>query len=419
MLGIDQTDAPLKSDRSERLRLLSWAAVLLFAAYGAVYVLTLDFTHLLPRDGKSHVIGRDFLNFWMYGRAAAEANPGRYYELATYWAATEAITGPGYPPQLWSYPPSVMLLAAPFGQMSYLVALAIWTAVGMAAFLVGLRLWTRDSRYIVPLLLSPPAIFGIVSGQFALLATAAMLAILRLRESRPLLAGFILGLLSLKPQLGLFFPILLLATRSWKVIIAASATAVAIALLTALIWGVEVWLAYLGQGVANQTLVLTDPENLSELWMATLFINARSAGLSIDAATVVQLAGTLLAVLLVWRTFSRRPPAGDLRANAIFLACTTFGTPYMMSYDTLPLLVAMLLLMPSGTAGRMLVLLAWGLHLLQLAFGLMHLPGPALVPVIIALSLAREPAATWLRLRKWRTAQIQPTLAGAAGAAQG
>ena len=392
------------NERSERLRLLNWAALFLFLAYGAAYVATLDFGHLLPRDGKSHVVGRDFLNFWMYGRAAAEPDPGRYYELSTYWAATEAITGPGYPPQLWSYPPSVMLLAAPFGALPYMVALAIWTALGIAVFILGLRLWTRDPRYLAPLLLAPAAVFGIVSGQFTFIATAAMLAVLRWRESRPVLAGVILGLLTLKPQLGLFFPVLLLATRSWKVILSASVTAVAIAILTALVWGPDVWLAYVSQGIANQSLVLTDPENLSELWMATLFINARSAGLPIEAAGAIQAAGSLLAVLLVWLTFSRRPPADDLRANTIFLACTAFGTPYMMSYDTLPLVVAMLLLMPPGPVGRVLTLLAWGLHLLQFAFGVLHLPGPALVPVVIAIYLAKKPASsTWVDQRNWPT----------------
>ncbi|WP_309661597.1 glycosyltransferase family 87 protein [Sphingomonas sp.] len=396
------------SDTAERLRLLTWAAVVLFVAYGVVYVTGLDFTHGLPRDGKLHVVGRDFLNFWMYGRAAGEPNPGRYYDLATYWAATDAITGPGYPQQLWSYPPTVMLLAAPFGLMAYLPALALWTAIGIAIFIFGLRLWTRDPRYIVPLLLSPAAIFGLVSGQLALVVTAAMLAVLRWRETRPLLAGVTLGLLTLKPQLGLFFPVLLLATRSWKIIAAAAVTGIGLALITGLIWGSDVWFAYLNHGIANQTQILTDSENLSELHMATLFINARSAGLTIAAAGAVQAVASVLAVVLVWITFARRPPADDLRANAIFLACAAFGTPYMMSYDTLPLVVAMVLLMPMGTAGRLLTLLAWGLQPLQFAFGLFHLPGPALVPIIIALYLVKQPASsTWVDQRNWPTGRTQ------------
>ena len=398
------------SDLSARLRLLNWAALLLFLAYGAVYVATLDFGHPLPRDGKVHVIGRDFLNFWMYGRAAFEANPGQYYDLRTYWAAADAVTGPGYPPQLWSYPPSVMLFAAPFGALPYMVALAIWTAIGIAAFILALRLWTKDQRYLIPLLLAPPAIFGLVSGQFHFLVAAAVLAVLRWRESRPYLAGLILGLMTVKPQLGLFFPILLLATRSWRVILAASLTALAMAGLTALIWDGDVWLAYLGEGMANQTLVLTDPDNLSEQWMATPFINARSAGLSISAAGVVQAAATLLAVVLVWKTFWRRPPAEDLRSNAIFLACATFGTPYMMSYDTLPLVAGMLLLMPADPLGRLLTLMAWGLQLLQFAFGVMHLPGPALIPIAIALYLVKNPAiSTWVDQRNWPTGRTQPS----------
>ena len=288
---------------------------------------------------------------------------------------------------------------------------ALWTAIGIAVFILGLQLWTRDPRYLVPLLLSPAAIFGLVSGQMALVATTAMLAVLRWRETRPLLAGVILGLLTLKPQLGLFFPIMLVAARSWKMIAAATVTAIALAALTGLIWGSDVWLAYWSHGIANQAQVLTDPENLSELHMATLFINARSAGLSVAAAGAVQAVVSLLAAVLVWITFSRRPPADDLRANAIFLACAAFGTPYMMSYDTLPLVVAMVLLMPTGTAGRLLTLLAWGLQPLQFAFGLFHLPGPALVPIVIALYLVKHPASsTWVDQRNCPTGRTQESV---------
>lgn len=396
------------SDTSERLRLLSWAAVILFVSYAGVYVAGLDFAHTIPRDSKLHVVGRDFLNFWMYGRAAGEADPGRYYDLRTYWAASDAITGPGYPQQLWSYPPTVMLFAAPFGLLAYLPALALWTALGIAAFIPAIRLWTRDRRYLVPILLSPAAIFGLVSGQFALLATAAMLAVMRWRETRPLLAGVILGLLTIKPQIGLFFPIMLLATRSWKVIGAAAITAIALAAITGMVWGVDVWRAYLDHGIGNQTLVLTDPDNLSELHMATVFINARSAGLPIAAAGIIQAIVSVLAAVLVWITFSRRPPADDLHSNAIFFACAAFGTPYMMSYDTLPLVVGMLLLMPTGPAGRILTVLAWGLQPLQFGFGLFHLPGPALVPIAIALYLVKQAASsTWVDQRNCPTGSAQ------------
>jgi hypothetical protein len=55
------------------------------------------------------------------------ADPGRFYDLAAYHQALRDLLGMDLGGQNWSYPPSVMLLAAPFGQLNYLAALGCWT----------------------------------------------------------------------------------------------------------------------------------------------------------------------------------------------------------------------------------------------------------------------------------------------------
>ena len=77
-------------------------------AYAALYCALLDISHAVPRDGAGYVVGRDFLNFWMAGRAAWAPDPARFYDLATYQAEIARIVGPGYPGQVWSYPPSII-----------------------------------------------------------------------------------------------------------------------------------------------------------------------------------------------------------------------------------------------------------------------------------------------------------------------
>jgi hypothetical protein len=59
-----------------------------------------------------------FLNLWMHGRAAAISDPGQFYDLATYQQAIRDLLGVELNRQNWSYSPSIMLLAAPFGQLS-------------------------------------------------------------------------------------------------------------------------------------------------------------------------------------------------------------------------------------------------------------------------------------------------------------
>jgi arabinofuranan 3-O-arabinosyltransferase len=393
-----------RDDRGETLKLLARVAPLFALSYAIVWAATLDLSRAIPRDGTTLVVGRDFLNFWMAARASWAPDPQRFYDLATYQAEVASIVGPGYLGQVWSYPPSIMLIAAPFAGLPYLPALALWTVLGPLILFVAIRSWIADRRLQIALLLSPAAVFCLISGQFAFVATAIILNVLRLRQSRAWLAGALLGLLTLKPQLGLFFPVMLLAARDWRVIGGAIASAATIAAATAIAWGVEPWLAYWSLGMPTQSRVLSDAQVLGGPFMPTVFMNLRSAGVAAAVAGWAQAAAALVAAALIAWRFRKQPSADDWSANALFLAAALFGTPYLMSYDTLPLTAAVLLALPAGRTGRLLVLATYFLTLLQLVFGGLHLPGPALIPLALALYLAKQAASsTWVDQRNCPT----------------
>jgi hypothetical protein len=58
-----------------------------FAAALGIYLYGLHAGQAIPRDGSTLVVGRDFLNFWMYGRAATHADPSHWYDAVTYQKA--------------------------------------------------------------------------------------------------------------------------------------------------------------------------------------------------------------------------------------------------------------------------------------------------------------------------------------------
>lgn len=372
---------------ADRLRILWVGAGLLLLVFVPAYLLTLTPGHGIPRDGTSLVVGRDFLNFWMYGRAAWEVDPERYYDMDSYLAALGPVVGGGYPGQLWSYPPVAMLVAAPFGLLPYLPALALWTLCGVVCFAVSLRLWLRDPGPAILLLASPAALLGIMSGQFALFGAAILLMVLRWREERPWLAGALVGLLLVKPQLALLLPVLFIATRNWRTFTAAALSSLTLVALVALLWGVDIWRIYLQTGIANQSLVLSDPDHLAGPFMATLFMNLRVIGVSVPLASGLQMALAIFAAALVWLRFRPRPAATDLPSNLLFLACAMSATPYMLSYDTLSFAAMAVLMLAAGEA-RIMPLLAYFLPLFQLVAGMLGLPGPGLIPIAIALRLA-------------------------------
>lgn len=400
-------DAPNR-EREDAVRLLGRIAPLFALAFAAAWLITLDLRAVIPRDGTGLVIGRDFLNFWMAGRAAWGSEPERFYEIATYQSQLAPIVGVDYPGQVWSYPPTVMLAAAPFGLLPYLPALLLWSLIGPVVLLAALRRLAADRRLLVPILLSPAAMFAMMSGQLALLAAAAILGALHLRRDRPWLAGALLGVLTIKPQLGLLFPILLLSERNWKVLGTATLCALLVAAATAAIWGIDVWTAYFELGIPTQSRVLSDPQAIAGPFMPTIFMNLRSAGATSSLAAAAQAVGTVIAIALVAWRFSRRPEPGDWRANSLFLAASVFGTGYLLSYDTLALSAAVLFAALEGRTGRLLTLAVWLLTLLQLIFGSAGLPGPALVPILLAGYLAKQAASsTWVDQRNCPTGRTQ------------
>ena len=360
------------------------------------YLLTLKAASPIPKDGTGMLVGRDFVNFWMYGRAAFSLDPGRFYDWPTYVGELISMFGEDTG-QSWSYPPSIMLIAAPFGLMPYMVAYLLWTALATGAFVAVVRREFADRRYVWLAVLSPAATFCFLSGQNALLTSAVIIAIFSLLDTRPVLAGILIGCLSLKPQLAIMFPFLLLVTRRWQVFMSAALTTLALAALTALVFGPGVWVKYVTLGLPIQNSVLTDVQMQGAPFMPTIFMNARQAGLDYAHALALQSLFSVAAVATLCWIFWKHREADKTLLFALFTACTICGSPYLLSYDLMPLTCAILMLMARGlmdVAGRKLAFFAYWLTTIQLTLGSVHIPGPALLVPIFAGWLACRIAAT-------------------------
>lgn len=377
----------------ETIRALSILGVFFFVAALGGYLVTMSWSPPIPRDGTSLVVGRDFLNFWMYGRTAFTPDPSRFYDLAAYHGALDALLGPNYPGQNWSYPPSVFFFAAPFGRLGYLQALFVWTVLSAALFITVARAHISDTHLRLALILSPAAVLCVISGQSSLVTAAMLVTIFFWLDRKPVAAGILIGLLTLKPQLGMLLPVMLIASGRWRVFASAAVTTLALAGATALVFGPQVWVDFIAKGLPVNNLVLADPERIATPFYPTIFMNLRGLDLPYSAAMTVQLCVTALAVLAVAWAFHYRRDANPLLLMGLFLACAISGTPYLLSYDTLALTFAALLLLERGAldaTGRRLVQLVYWLPLLQIGLGNLHVPGPALIaPAFAVYALMR------------------------------
>ena len=145
-------------DNAEFLRALLLLGGALFVLTIATYLATTNWASAFPRDKATLVLGRDFLNLWMYGRALFEGGePARFYDVATYNDALAQMLGAGYPGQNWPNPPTALVVMAPFGLLNYFPALVAWAAVSFLAFYLAGRREVADLRTLAITLMSPAA----------------------------------------------------------------------------------------------------------------------------------------------------------------------------------------------------------------------------------------------------------------------
>ncbi|HEY2069131.1 MAG TPA: glycosyltransferase family 87 protein [Rhizomicrobium sp.] len=389
----DQTD----------LRALAILGGLSCAAMLAAFYWKTGWAAPFPRDGTTLAIGRDFLNLWMYGRAAFAHNPAQFYDPAIYNHALTSMLGAGYPQQSWSYPPTLLPVAAPFGLLAYKLALLLWTGLGIAAFYFASARDLGAQWWIV--LVSPAAVFCVMSGQESLLATAALIAIFAWQDRKPVLAGILIGLLTLKPQLGVLLPVMLIASGRWRAFTVAAITTIALVALTTALFGAQVWIEYWRVGIPAQNQVLRDTHILATHFMPTVFVNAHLAGASYGASMALQIMFAIGAAALVFWAFRRRANADPLILQALFFACSLAATPYLMGYDALPLAFVAVALLAKGNldrAGRRLAQLAYWLPFVQFGLAQWHIPGAALIAPVFAVYLG------------WRLSDARPAITPAA-----
>ena len=241
----------------------------------------------------------------------------------------------------WVYPPSFLLLFAPFGMLPPLASLIVFMASGFVALLAATLLYAGrgQPRWIVAfsLVLCPAVPFNVMTGQNAFFTSALLVGGFGLIKRHPVMAGALLGILTFKPQMWLMVPVALLAARQWRAIGSATASALAVALLSLAIFGPEIWRAWFG--------LMTGTDEAYRAWVTNGRLNGISVfacvswlGASPAAANLAQAVAIAIAAAFVYRVF-RRPDPGALQL-AVLLAATMLAAPHVSTSDAVLLALA-------------------------------------------------------------------------------
>jgi hypothetical protein len=328
--GVSTIDSPGHWLNAERVRVYSWITVAIFVALYAVW-LGLSWPRLVDPDGKP--FGYDFMAFWSAARLALAGHAAAAFDertlAAIQHAAVPALPGIVFP---WHYPPTFLVVIAPLGLLPYPAALALFVVATAAAWAALVRRVLPDRRAWVVAAAAPAGLITLLDGQNAFLtASLAGFALVSL-DRRPVVAGVLIGLLAVKPQLGVVFPLALLAAGRWRIIAAAAATVAALSLLSLALFGISDWAAFFRDLPVAQAIGDAGAVPWGTMPSADVFV--RSLGGGPAAAWALQAAVALVAAACVWRVWRHDDAPFEARA-ATLLVASLLVPPYIFYYDLL------------------------------------------------------------------------------------
>ena len=373
----------------ERARL--WAIALLIAY--AVAIAGLFLTAHGLNDYQGRPLGSDFSNIYAAGIQANAGHAADIYVPARHLAAERAIFGAKTPFYGWHYPPFLLLLATPLARLPYFAALFVWQAATFALYLGAMALLLRGAAVKIAgsswmlLAIAFPAVFAnLLAGHNGFLTAALLAGALALLDSRPILSGILFGLLAYKPQFGLMIPLVLLVTQRWRTIGGAAVSVIALSLLCTIVFGIEIWPAFLASEKFTRIVVLEEGRT-GFYRIQSVFAWIRMWGGSVPLAYAAQGFVTVLCGLSLFRIWRSEAPQ-DIRSAALCIAAL-LATPYSLDYDLMALAPAIALLATDGIARgfrpyqRTAVAALWLMPFLARA-----LPALALIPIAVPVMIA-------------------------------
>lgn len=310
---------------AERLRVYPWLFISMYVLLGAVWI-------ALARNGvdiKGKPLGYDFIAFWAASRVALEQGALAAYDLATIVYAERAVVPGILTVHPWHYPPTFFLLVLPLSLLPYALSFVAFIGTTLGVYVAALRRALPPREALPWLFAFPGTLLNLFHGQNAFLTAALMGGGLLCLQRRPWVAGVLLGLLIIKPHLGVLIPVALAAGGYWRAFVGAALSSVSLLALSSAVLGVETLFAFLDRLPHVTRWVVNN--QLPQIKMPTLFVSAVMLGLPAWIGYALHGVLAIAAAAGVWWLW-RRPVARTLQYGGLCCA-TLLVSPYLFDYD--------------------------------------------------------------------------------------
>ncbi len=325
------------SDR-ESPRLLGVFAVWRLQAYGytlaaffAAFCLYLYWLGAWLVNSEGFPVYGDFTNHFVAGLLALHRETASIYVPGEFAKAQDALVGTGHVLySTWPYPPTYLLLLAPLAMLPYVTAFLTWEVVTLLGCIAVVYFIVRRQPAIALALASPFTAWNFLIGQNGFLTASLVGAALLVLERRPVLSGVFIGCLTCKPQLGILFPVALVAGKQWRAGASAVMTAAFLAVVSIAMFGIGPWEAFPRElaGQVGVNLLITSGMLCRCQSVYGLIRFLRGDAALAWLAQGMTTCGIAVIVWLIWRSRVRYAVKAATLSAGVLLA-----TPYAMAYD--------------------------------------------------------------------------------------
>ena len=378
----------MTNDNVHKPGLPSWIAWIV-GGWFVAFTLVVDF-----RTSENGVIrhaevwGRDFINVWTGGKLIAARDFVTLYTPQAFSAFQEGIFGK-LDLHVYSYPPTAFPIASLFSLLPYPVAVALWLVGTSALFIWAAKpWWPQNGGPYWLAVLTPAALVNLWIGNYGFVFGAIFLLAFRRLDDRPVLAGAIIGLFAMKPQLAVLIPLVLLIRRDWHAIVSAAVSTATMTLASGAIYGWSAWHAFLTRATGKQVSVI----DAHGAFFGKMSTSAATAILDLGGGWTMAIIGqcllAALGIALVSIAAWRRVRTDRL---ALLLAtCTFLVLPYSINYDLVVVCIGAWVVMADSANApfdRGLAALGFVAPQVGLLLAMFHLPVTS--PMLAALAIAQ------------------------------
>ncbi len=366
---------------------------LLLFAVAVAYIVgfaTMAFMHTWLWDAAGRLVAYDFVDVYAAGKLALAGHPASIYDWPTHKMAEAAALAHALSWREylgWHYPPPFLFAAAALALLPYLAAFFVWNAATLPFYLFAMRRIAGRAQAWLAAFAFPATFFNILVGQNGFASAALIGGALVTLGERPILSGVLVGLMTYKPQFGILFPLALAAGGYWRTIAAAAATAIAMAIVSWLVFGGETWIAFYHSVPATTDAVFV--RGLAG-WakLNSLYGLCRWLGLGMSVAVAAQgivIAAAAGAAIALWRSGTSL----SLKSAGL-IAASLLATPYLYVYDLSILAVAIAFLFRAGPFDAIEYAAIGSAVIAIFAFPIAAAPTALIAVVLVAVLIARR-----------------------------